>query len=62
MEIEVTSLFAPGDWKDSNLDQFKRLVNPINDDELSRKLAVMEAGQEVLSAIGTLKFRVREAK
>ncbi len=61
MQIQISSFFDQT-WKDSDLEQFKKSVQPVSDDELNEFLEAMKRGEHILSTVGTLKFRIKPDK
>lgn len=57
MQIEASSFFNQGEWKPVDLETFKRMVKPVDESEFADMLQALEAGQCILSVLGTLKFR-----
>lgn len=57
MRIEVSSLFNQDEWKPVDMETFKRMVRPADEDKLTDMLDALKAGQCVLSLFETFKFR-----
>ena len=57
IKIECSSFFNQGEWKPVDFETFKEMVNPADDTELAELVLAMEAGECILSTLGTLKFR-----
>lgn len=62
IQIEVSSFFNQGVWKPVDLETFKRMVGPVDDDELADMLQELKAGQYVWSVFGVSKFRAVPAE